>query len=165
MNSEAGLGKKAPFFCLKDADGETACPNDAKGKWLVLYFYPKDNTPGCTLEAIDFSFLRKEFEAEGAIIYGISRDTCKSHQRFINSNKLTIRLLSDEDGVVAQAYGVWKKKEFMGKEFMGIARTTYLIDPEGVVRKVWEDVEVKGHADDVLSSLKAAKAASKQSKP
>lgn len=159
--ASVSVGGTASGFTLKDASEKLVSFSDFNGKWVVLYFYPKDNTPGCTIEAMDFSALKKEFEAEGAVILGISRDSCKSHQRFIDSKGLTIILLSDPDAVVAKAYGVLRQKKFMGETFMGVARTTFLVGPDGVVANVWDDVNVLGHAKDVLSVLGRLKSSRK----
>lgn len=147
------IGKKAPDFTLKDAVGTQISLTQFQGKFVVLYFYPKDNTPGCTLEAIDFSTLKSSFSKKKAVILGISRDTCASHQKFIDAHELTILLLSDPDAEVQKKYGVWRPKKFMGKEFLGTIRSTFLIDPEGKIIKIWDPVSVKGHAKDVLASI------------
>ncbi len=119
-----------------------------------FYFYPKDNTPGCTTEALDFTALVPEFTALNAVIVGVSPDSEKSHGRFIEKKELTIELLSDPDHQTAEAYGVWQLKKFMGKEYMGIVRSTFLIDPQGQVAAIWSKVKVKGHAQMVLETLK-----------
>lgn len=150
-------GSTAPDFCLDDAYHKKVCLKDYEGKWVILYFYPKDNTPGCTMEAIDFSFLKAEFEAAGAVILGVSSDTCESHQKFIDDKQLTIVLLSDPDASMQKDYGVWKPLKFMGKEYLGTVRTTFLINPQGTIVKIWPKVEFKGHAEDVLSQLRNAK--------
>ena len=147
-------GDKAPEFTLKDANEKEVSLKDFRGKWIVLYFYPKDNTPGCTIEAIDFTALKKEFEKKNAVILGVSKDNCKSHQKFIDGKKLTIMLLSDEDTKVNQKYGVWRLKKFMGREYMGTHRSTFLIDPKGKIAKIWEGVSPDGHAKEVLETLK-----------
>ncbi|MFH1836184.1 MAG: thioredoxin-dependent thiol peroxidase [Methanobacteriota archaeon] len=146
-------GVKALDFCLKDAEGKNVCLKDYRGRWVVLYFYPKDLTPGCTLEALDFSVLKKDFEKKNAVILGVSKDSCESHQKFIDKKKLTIRLLSDPDSEVQKSYGVWRLKKFMGKEFTGTVRTTVLIDPTGKIMKVWGNVKVKGHANEVFAAI------------
>jgi peroxiredoxin Q/BCP len=147
------IGMDASLFTLQDADELTVSLKDLKGKWVVLYFYPKDNTPGCTIEAIEFTRLRKEFQSKDAIVLGISKDSCGSHKTFIRSQKLSIRLLSDPDTKVMRGYGVWRKKTFMGKSFIGTVRTTFLVDPAGKIAKVWDDVKPKGHAQEVLTEL------------
>lgn len=147
--------KKAPSFNLKDQDEKLVSLNEYKGKNIVLYFYPKDNTPGCSLEAMDFSALKDEFKKNNTVILGVSKDSCKSHQNFIDKKKLTIRLLSDPDSEVQKKYGVWRPKKFMGREFIGTIRSTFLIDSKGKVNKVWDPVKVKGHAKEVLEAANA----------
>jgi peroxiredoxin Q/BCP len=147
-------GVKSPVFCLKNEDEQEVCLKDYKGKWVVLYFYPKDDTPGCTIEAKDFSKENPGFEALDAAILGVSADDCGSHKSFINKYKLKINLLADPDKKVLKKYGVWKKKKFMGREYMGIARTTYLIDPEGKIAFLWEKVSPAGHAGAVQEKIK-----------
>jgi len=147
---------RAPAFTLQDAGKSKVKLTDHKGRWVVLYFYPRDNTPGCTLEALDFSALKLEFEKLDAVVLGISRDSCESHQRFIDKKGLTITLLSDPDAKVQKKYGAWGKKKFMGKESEGTIRTTLLIAPSGHIEARWDNVRVKGHAEQVLSILKRA---------
>ena len=150
-------GSKAPDFKLPSSEGGEVSLSDFKGKKnLVLYFYPKDDTPGCTKEACDFRDLRKKFQAVGAEIYGVSFDSIKSHQKFIQKYKLPFPLLSDEDKSVAQKYGVYKEKSFMGRKFMGIERTTFVIDKDSKIRKIFPKVKVEGHAEEVLSIVKSA---------
>lgn len=146
-------GQKAPLFCLPDQGGEKKCLKDLKGKWVVLYFYPRDNTTGCTKEAQDFTSLKTAFEDEGTIILGVSRDSITSHQKFIEKKGLGITLLSDVDIAVHQLYDVWRLKKFMGKESMGTVRTTFLIDPDGNIVKIWDNVKTKDHAQAVLERL------------
>ncbi len=148
------VGKKAFVFSLPNQDGEVVSLDSFLGQWVVLYFYPKDNTPGCTIEAIDFSKLQTEFEQVNAVIFGVSPDSPKSHCSFREKQKLSLMLLSDEKKVVLKKYGVWGKKKFMGREYEGVLRTTILIDPKGKVAFVWENVSVKGHAAVVLKKLK-----------
>ena len=151
------VGDKAPDFCLPNQDSEEICLRDFAGSWVVLYFYPKDNTPGCTTEALDFTALKSEFEKEGATILGVSPDSIKRHQNFITKKELQITLLSDEDKEVAQKYGVWQLKKMYGREYMGIVRSTFLIDPNGNIAEIWTKVKVKGHAQEVLEKLKELK--------
>jgi len=151
-------GKKAPDFCLPDQDEEKVCLKDLMGKWVVLYFYPKDNTSGCTLEAIDFTARKEAFAEVNTVVLGVSPDSIKSHCNFIDKHELTVRLLSDTDKSMMETFGVWGEKQMYGKTYMGVIRTTYLIDPEGIVREVWPKVKVKGHAEAVLESVKAHQA-------
>src|SRR3989344_7375500 len=130
----------APDFILKDQDGENTNLRQFRGKYVVLYFYPRDNTPGCTQEAKDFTTLHSQFTKKNAIILGISKDDLKSHCSFRDKQQLSITLLSDPTGEVIEKYGVWQQKGFMGRQFMGIVRTTYLIDPNGLVAHLWENV-------------------------
>jgi len=147
-------GQKVENFCLKNAEEKEVCLKDYDNKWKVIYFYPKDNTPGCTVEAIDFSELKEEFEKNNTIIFGISKDTCKSHQNFIDKKGLTITLLSDPEVEVHKQMGVWQLKKFMGKEYIGTVRTTFILDPHRKIVKKWENVKVKGHAQEVLEEIK-----------
>ncbi|MDD2790133.1 MAG: thioredoxin-dependent thiol peroxidase [Sulfurimonas sp.] len=144
---------KAPEFCLPNQDDIEICLRDLKGKWIVLYFYPKDSTPGCTTEACEFSEAAPDFSELDAIIIGVSADSTKRHRNFIEKQDLTITLLSDEDTSMMQTYGVWQMKKNYGKEYMGIVRTTLIIDPDGVVRAVWENVRVKEHVAKVQAEL------------
>ena len=137
------VGTKAPEFCLANQDEVEICLRDLKGKWIVLYFYPKDNTPGCTTEACDFTEKMPEFDNLNAIILGVSADSPKKHQNFIAKHKLDITLLCDEDTTMMQEYGVWQLKKNYGKEYMGIVRTTYIINPEGKIAAAWEKVRVR----------------------
>lgn len=150
-------GRQAPLFCLPDQDGKDICLQDMKGKWVVLYFYPRDNTAGCTKEAQDFSAFKPEFEAEGAIIIGLSKDGMASHQKFIEKKELTITLLSDMEITVHKLYDVWRLKKIMGKEYMGTVRTTFLIDPNGNIANIWDNVKTKDHAQNVLEKLRSMK--------
>jgi len=149
--------QKAPSFILLNQEGKKVNLTDFKRKWVVLYFYPKDNTPGCTIEAIDFSKLKTEFEKHNVVVLGVSPDSAKSHCSFIEKKDLTIMLLSDEEKKAAALYGVWGKKKFMGREFMGVIRSTFLIDPAGKIAHVWSPVSVKGHAEEVLGMVKGLK--------
>jgi peroxiredoxin Q/BCP len=147
------IGDKAPGFCLYDQDDNETCLADYKGKWVVLYFYPKDNTPGCTIEAIDFTAVKKDLEAKNTVILGVSRDSAKSHQNFIAKQQLTINLLSDPDHKVIEAYGAWQLKKMYGKESYGIVRSTFLIDPEGKIAFAWPTVNAKGHVEEVVQKI------------
>ena len=151
------IGDSAPQFCLPNQDSEEICLRDFAGSWVVLYFYPKDSTPGCTTEALDFTALKSEFEKEGATIFGVSPDPVKRHQNFITKKELTITLLSDEEKEVAKMYGVWQLKKLYGREYMGIVRSTFLIDPDGKIAYIWSKVKVKGHAQEVLEKLRELK--------
>lgn len=153
-NDLPASGSKAPAFSLPADDGKTVALKSLAGKKVVLYFYPKDDTPGCTTEAIAFSALKKKFEAAGAVVLGVSKDSIEKHCKFRDKHGLTVRLLSDEDGKMLEAYGVWGEKSLYGRKFMGITRTTFLIDGKGVVRRVWPKVKVSGHAEDVLAAVK-----------
>ncbi|NPB03537.1 MAG: thioredoxin-dependent thiol peroxidase [Thermotogae bacterium] len=148
------VGDRAPDFTLLDEEGKEVRLSDFRGKWVVLYFYPKDNTPGCTTEAKGFSASVDEFEKVGAVILGVSPDSPESHRRFKERRSLKIKLLSDPDLKVIKTYGAWGKKRSFGKEREGIIRSTFLIDPEGVVRYVWPKVKPSGHAEEVLKTLK-----------
>lgn len=150
-------GEKAPNLCLPDSDGNDVTLEDLKGKWVVLYFYPRDNTSGCSIEAMEFTKLKDDFEKEGAFILGVSKDTQASHKKFIEKKELGIILLSDESTELQQSYDVWHLKKMAGREYMGTVRTTFLIDPEGNIAKVWDKVKAKGHAMDVLEELKNIK--------
>jgi peroxiredoxin Q/BCP len=146
-------GQKAPDFTLDDDQGQKVSLKDFKGKSVVLYFYPKDLTPGCTQEACDFRDNWTAVKKKGAVVLGVSADAVKRHVSFKEKYKLPFPLLSDESLKMLKAYGVWKKKKFMGREFMGIVRTTLIIGPDGKIKKIWSPVKVKGHADDVLENL------------
>ncbi len=152
MTVEAG--KQAPDFELKANTGETVKLSDFRGKYVVLYFYPKDMTPGCTTQACDFRDNYERFKELDAVILGISPDPIERHQKFIDKHDLPFLLLSDEDHQVAEAYGVWKLKKMFGKEYMGIERSTFLIDKDGTVIKEWRKVKVKGHVEEALEYLK-----------
>ena len=147
-------GEKAPQFCLPNQDNEEICLRDLSGNWVVLYFYPKDNTPGCTTEALDFTSLAKEFKSAGATVFGVSPDSVKRHSSFISKKDIKITLLSDEEKSVCRAYGVWQMKKNYGREYMGVVRSTFIIDPSGKIAASWEKVKVKDHALTVLDELK-----------
>ena len=145
---------KANDFTLKNQNGEEVSLSDYQRKWLVLYFYPRDNTPGCTIEAIDFTAKKDEFLALGCEVVGVSKDSVDSHKRFCDKKNLTITLLSDPDTKMQQSYGVWSLKKFMGKEYMGTVRSTFIINPEGEIVHKWSPVKVKNHVEEVLEKLK-----------
>ncbi len=149
-------GQQAPDFSVPNQDGENISLSQFAGeKNVVLYFYPKDDTPGCTTEALDFTALIDDFEAADTVVLGVSKDTVAKHQKFIAKRELKVQLLSDESGELCEAYGVWGLKKFMGREFMGINRATFVIDKSGVVREVYPKVKVKGHADAVLQTVRS----------
>lgn len=149
------VGDKAPDFALPGDDGQAISLSAFKGKRVVLYFYPKDDTPGCTTEARDFTALMPEFEALGVAVIGASKDSVKKHDAFKAKYCLAFPLVSDEAGDLCERYGVWVEKNNYGKKYMGIARTTFLIDGQGVIRKIWNKVKVEGHAKNVLEAVKA----------
>ncbi|MBW4511968.1 MAG: thioredoxin-dependent thiol peroxidase [Scytonematopsis contorta HA4267-MV1] len=151
------VGQKAPSFSAPDQNGNLVTLDDFQSNWLVLYFYPKDDTPGCTTEAKDFTDFVEKFNALDAKILGVSPDSEKAHCKFINKHSLSIQLLSDPEHQVCEAYGVWQLKKFMGKEYMGVVRSTFLINPEGDVAFIWSNVKVKGHVEAVLSKLQELK--------
>ncbi|CUW40560.1 putative bacterioferritin comigratory protein; putative peroxiredoxin [Magnetospirillum sp. XM-1] len=146
-------GAPAPDFAMETDDGKTALA-DYRGKILVLYFYPKDDTSGCTSEAKAFRDAMAEYRAAGIEILGVSKDSVASHAKFRAKHELPFRLGSDPDGAVCEAYGVWKKKSMYGREYMGIERSTFLIDQNGVLRAEWRKVKVTGHAEAVLKAAK-----------
>lgn len=148
------ISEKAPDFCLKNQIQEEICLSNYRDKWVILYFYPKDNTPGCTMEAIYFTKYKQEFEQLNTVILGISADSCESHKKFADKNNISLILLSDPEHTVSEFYGVWTPKSFLGKTFLGISRTTFLIDPTGTILYIWPKVKVVGHTDEVLSKLK-----------
>jgi peroxiredoxin Q/BCP len=154
---ELEIGTEAPTFCLPDQDGSEVCLDDFKGKWVVLYFYPKDGTKACTLEAIDFTMSLGDFEEMGAAVLGVSPDSVKSHKNFCLKNDLKLTLLSDPEHRVLESYGVWQLKKMYGREYHGVVRSTFLIDPEGRVAEAWRKVRVKGHVDAVKKRLSEVK--------
>ncbi len=143
----------APDFTLLDETGTTRKLSDYRGKDVVLYFYPKDDTPGCTTEACAFRDDYSDYEKAGVVVLSVSADSPKSHMKFKEKYQLPFTLLSDEDHKVCEAYGVWAKKKMMGREYMGILRTTYLISKEGQVKKVFEEVKPAGHSKEILSQI------------
>lgn len=146
-------GIPAPAFSVPDETGTVRSLDDFRGKYVVLYFYPKDDTPGCTTEACNFRDDYSAYEKAGVIILGVSPDSPKSHTKFKQKFNLPFSLLADEDHAICEAYGVWAQKKFMGREYMGVLRTTFLIDPEGRVVKVFEDVKPADHSAEVLAAL------------
>ena len=145
---------KAPTFNLNSTDGKVYSLKNSIGKYVVFYFYPKDDTPGCTIETNDFNKLLSKFKKLECEIYGISKDDLKSHDKFRDKYNIKFDLLADEEIKVLKKYKVWGKKKFMGREFMGIIRTTFLIDKKGKIIKIWNNVKVKDHAKEVLETLK-----------
>jgi thioredoxin-dependent peroxiredoxin len=148
------VGQDAPDFSAKDQNGTMVSLKDDRDSWLVLYFYPKDNTPGCTTEAQDFTAYAQEFKELGAVVIGVSPDSEASHCKFIDKRNLSLKLLSDPDHEVIEVYGAWRLKKFMGKEYMGVVRSTFLISPDRQIVQVWDKVRVKAHAEKVLQELK-----------
>jgi thioredoxin-dependent peroxiredoxin len=148
------IGQSAPKFTAPDREGKITTLQDFNSRWLVLYFYPKDNTPGCTTEAIEFTGKLAEFQSLNAQVVGISPDSIASHGKFIDKHNLEIILLSDPEHQIAEDYGVWQLKKFMGKEYMGIIRSTFLIDPSGNIADIWSSVKVKNHVDTVLAQVR-----------
>ena len=144
---------KAPLFKIPSTNKSEYSLKDSLGKYVAIYFYPKDDTPGCTIETNDFNKFLPKFKKLNCDVFGISKDNLKSHNKFRDKYKIKFDLLSDEDLAVLKKYKVWAKKKFMGREFMGIFRTTFLIDPKGKIIKIWENVKVKDHAKDVLDTL------------
>lgn len=150
-------GQKVPQFSLDDDAGKTFVPGGRKGRALVLYFYPKDDTSGCTAEAKDFSCLLEDFAAAGADVVGVSPDSVDQHAKFKRKHGLGVRLVSDPTKAVAEAFGVWVEKSMYGRKYMGVERSTFLIDPKGIVIKAWRKVKVPNHAEEVLAAVRAAK--------
>ena len=148
-------GEPAPDFELLDQDGQMHSMEDYRGKWVALYFYPKDMTPGCTTEAEGFRDAIKKFEKANTVVIGVSKDSVKRHDNFKAKHDLPFALISDEDGKICEAYGVWQKKKNYGREYMGIVRSTFLIDGKGKIAEVWSNVRVKGHVDKVLEAAQS----------
>ena len=151
------VGDKAPDFRLKTDDGKEISLKDLKGKRVVLYFYPRANTPGCTIEACEFRDLQSKFGKNEAVVLGMSADPEKALAGFKKKQKLNFALLSDPDHETIEAYGVWRMKKFMGRSFKGIVRSTFLIGPDGKIEKIWDSVSAKGHAKEVLAEVEAQK--------
>jgi peroxiredoxin Q/BCP len=150
--------EKAPAFCLMDQSGDEMKLKDLKGSWTVLYFYPKDNTSGCTTEAKDFTSRKKDFDRTGAQVIGVSPDSVASHQKFIDKHELGVTLLSDPDHELLSGFNAWVTRKSYGKEHKGVERSTFIIDPKGKVRHEWRKVKVAGHVDEVLETLKELQA-------
>lgn len=151
-------GDKAPNFTLPDEAGQSVSLSTLKGQPVVLYFYPKDDTSGCTAQAKDFSCLEGEFAAAGARVIGVSPDSVKSHQKFKTKHELTVTLVSDEQKNVVTAYGVWIEKSMYGRKYMGVDRSTFLIDGKGKICRIWRKVKVPRHAEEVLEAVRQMKA-------
>ena len=148
------VGDKAPNFTLPDQNGNSVRLDDFTGKWLLVYFYPRDDTPGCTVEAKDFTALKNDFEKNETVILGVSPDNETKHCKFIDKHRLKIDLLADCEKSMLSDYGVWQEKSMYGKTYMGVVRTTYLIDPDGNIAEAWTKVKAKGPADAVLKRLR-----------
>lgn len=153
---QADPGQPAPDFTLPRDGGGTVTLSDLRGCKVVLFFYPKDNTPACTQEATGFSAALPEFEAAGAVVLGLSKDSVKKHANFVAKHGLTMALLSDEHGQTCEDYGVWVEKSMYGKTFLGIERSTFLIDAGGRIARVWRKVKVEGHVAEVLAAVQSA---------
>lgn len=152
MNETLSEGDKAPPFKLPSESGETVSLASLRGRKVVVFFYPKDDTSGCTKEAIAFSGLKRKFEAADATIIGVSPDSIASHAKFSAKHDLKITLLSDEGKEMLESYGVWKEKSMYGRKYMGVERTTFLIGPQGKILRIWRKVKVDGHAEEVLAA-------------
>ena len=156
MSDFASVGDALPDIAMETPDGGSVSPSDFAGKKLVIFFYPKDNTPGCTTEAKDFTALKGEFDKAGVELLGVSKDSAKKHLNFIAKHDLTTPLATDaEEGGLSDALGVWTEKKMYGKTYMGMVRTTYLIGSDGRIAQVWNKVKVKGHAEEVLAAAQA----------
>jgi peroxiredoxin Q/BCP len=151
----AEVGKVAPAFTLESDAGEKVSLKDFKGKKVILYFYPKDLTPGCTQEACDFRDSISRISRAGAVVIGISKDSVASHQKFKTKHDLPFILLSDSEGEICEAYGVWQEKSLYGRKFMGIVRSTFIVDERGKISRAFHKVKVKGHVEEILSALKS----------
>lgn len=156
MSTRPAAGDPFPDIAMETPDGGSVKASDFAGRKLVVFFYPKDNTPGCTTENLDFSALKGEFDAAGVALLGVSKDTAKKHQNFIAKHDLKAPLASDaEEGGLSDALGIWTEKQNYGRTYMGMVRTTYLIGPDGTIARVWDKVKVKDHAAQVLEAAKA----------
>ena len=153
--TELAAGQLAPDFDLPSSGGGSLTLSSLRGKAVVLYFYPKDDTSGCTAESIDFSGLKPQFEKAGAVVFGMSPDSVKSHDKFKAKHGLDHALIADEERKTLEAYGVWVEKSMYGRKYMGVERTTFLIDREGKIAQVWRKVKVPGHAAEVLAAAQA----------
>lgn len=149
------VGKAVPAFTIHGTGGTTVSSESLKGKKVVLYFYPKDSTPGCTIEGRDFTRLHEQFQAANTEVFGVSRDDMKSHEKFKSNEGFCFELLSDESGELSENFGVWKQKSMYGRTYMGIERSTFLIDENGILRHEWRAVKVDGHAQEVLEAAKS----------
>ena len=156
-NKQLKKGDTAPKFCLPNQDEEEVCLEDYEGKWIILYFYPKDNTPGCTLEGINFTEELDFFKDLDADVLGVSPDSPDTHRKFKQLKEIEVTLLSDQEHDVLEDYGVWKKKKMFGNEYMGVVRSTFLIRPDGKIAEIWRNVKVEGHVEDVKKKLKDLK--------
>ena len=156
MSSRPGPGDAFPDIALETSEGGPVKASDFAGKKLVVFFYPKDNTPGCTTEAIDFTMLKDQFDAAGIAVLGVSKDSPKKHQGFIAKHGLRVPLATDaQENGLSDALGIWTEKQNYGRTYLGMVRTTYLIAPDGTIARVWDKVKVKGHAADVLAAAQA----------
>ncbi|MCH5323549.1 MAG: thioredoxin-dependent thiol peroxidase [Helicobacter sp.] len=155
---ELKIGDKAPLFCLPNQDNAEVCLRDFKGMWVIVYFYPKDKTPGCTQEACDFRDNLQSLESLGAVVLGISPDSPKTHQSFIAKESLNFTLLSDTTKETLKAYGAWGTKKLYGKEYEGVIRSSFIINPKGEIAYLWRQVKVKGHIKTLQEKLKALQA-------
>lgn len=156
MTQTIGEGDRLPDIALEAVDGGTVKPSDFEGSRLVVFFYPKDNTPGCTTEAKDFSALKPQFDRLGVKLLGVSKDSPKSHRNFIARHGLEVPLASDvQEGGLSDALGIWTEKQNYGRTYLGMVRTTYLIESDGRIARVWNKVRVKGHAEEVLAAARA----------
>jgi len=153
MPNQLKPGEKAPDFAIPDQDGNIRISDELRGSWSILYFYPKDNTSVCTVEALAFSAVYEKLTELKVPIIGISPDSVDSHKKFIQKNELNLTLLSDPSHTVIESYGVWTLKKMYGKEYMGVERSTFLIRPDGIIADIWHKVKVKGHVEEVTSRL------------
>lgn len=153
--SDLQVGDTAPDFTLAISDDASISLGDHRGEKVVLYFYPKDDTSGCTTEALAFTAKAEEFAKAGAVVIGISPDSCKSHDKFKAKYDLAVQLASDEDKAVIERYGTWVEKSMYGRKYMGVERATYLVGPDGRIARIWRKVKVPGHADEVLAAVKS----------